>query len=248
MTPLDVTVASTAVDGVIPRFSEDEAVLAWDFGGSAQLDRRAGRVVLSGVPDAEYLPHPMLVASTALMAHWEGRVALHAASVAIDGRGLLVVGGKFAGKSTLVGALALAGHGVIADDVSISRADGRLATGPRLVDLRPEGAALLGVGDDRTVVVRAGANRRLPVDPVPEDIRAATIVSLRWGERWSVEALGARERFALVLGALVLDPRMTTPGALTHLLALPAWRVVRPRSGAGDLAEGARRIALLAAR
>jgi hypothetical protein len=225
-------------------FGGDFARLVWEFGGTSEIDRRSRRVVLAGAPDGEYLTHPMLVGSTAVMAHWDGRVALHAAAVAIDGRALLLIGEKFAGKSTLVGALALAGHEVIADDISIAT-NGALTPGPRLVDLRPEAAALLGVVG-QTTEVRGGANRRLAVGPARDTVRLAGIVSLEWGEPARLERLDARGRFELVVGALVLDARMVAPPPLLDLLALPAWRFVRARSGAGDLAESARRLALLA--
>ncbi len=179
------------------------------------------------------------------MAQWDGHVALHAGSVAVDGGALLIVGDKFAGKSTLVGALALAGHDVLADDVSVATG-AFLAPGPRLVDLRPDGAALLGV-TARTLPVRAGANRRLTAAAAPGLVPMRAIVKLDWGERWSIRPLRLAERFALLIGALVVNPGVAGPPALTELLSLPAWSFVRPRSGAGDLTEGARRIALLAA-
>jgi hypothetical protein len=240
---LAVTVGARRSDQAV--FEERFARLLWEFGGSVEIDRDARSITLAGAPDDEYLPHPMLVGGMAVMAQWDGRVAVHAASVAIGGQALLIFGEKFAGKSTLVGALALAGHTVIADDVSIA-GDGCLTPGPRLVDLRPPADTLLGVAR-RAVTVRAGANRRLAVGPAPQRVPLGAIVSLAWGEHWSFEPLDVHERFELIANSLVFDPGVIETPPLVDLIALPAWRFVRPRSGARDLAEGARLLALLAA-
>ncbi|HEU4464500.1 MAG TPA: hypothetical protein VFS53_05600 [Gemmatimonadota bacterium] len=73
-----------------------------------------------------------------------GVVALHAALLSKDGRGVLLVGPKEAGKSTLACALWRAGWHFHSDDSALLE-DSRRARGvPRRVSLRPTSRALLG--------------------------------------------------------------------------------------------------------
>lgn len=73
-----------------------------------------------------------------------GVVALHAALLSRGGRGVLLVGPKEAGKSTLACALWRAGWRFHSDDSAVLEDSGRARGVPRRVSLRPTSRELLG--------------------------------------------------------------------------------------------------------
>jgi len=104
------------------------------YGGRVELlcDVSAGRVTAS-VLEAErdnvwLLSHPMFTLPLVELLKRRGLYSLHAASLALDGRGILLPGTSGAGKSTLALALALAAFGFMGDDTVFLRAG---AEGPR---------------------------------------------------------------------------------------------------------------------
>lgn len=83
-------------------------------------------------------------AIAALVEPESGVVALHAALLSRDESGVLVVGPKEAGKSTLACALWAAGWWIHSDDTALIEPDGRVRGIPRRVSLRKASRALLG--------------------------------------------------------------------------------------------------------
>lgn len=75
-----------------------------------------------------------------------GVVALHAALLSRHGRGVLLVGPKEAGKSTLACALWRAGWRFHSDDSAVLEEGGRARGVPRRVSLRPTSRELIGEG------------------------------------------------------------------------------------------------------
>lgn len=194
----------------------------------AELDRDARSALL--VTDARWpagaLVHPFLAAPGMIFAWWDGREAFHGgAFVADNGRAWALLGEKGDGKSTTLAHLASTGTLVVADDLVVVDGAAILA-GPRCVDLRPDAAAALGLGDLPT---DARASRaRLALCRVAAATPFAGFVHLAWGDRVALEKVPARERL----------PRLTrhrsvnwvrAPEELLPLLARPVYELRRPR-------------------
>jgi hypothetical protein len=200
-------------------------------GGSVELDRETGVATFRGVggltPDA--LVHPRLGMLAAIYAQWlDGRTAFHAGAFVTGSQAWAVVGDRNDGKSTLMAALAGAGLAVLGDDTLV--VDGLTCLpGVRCVDLRPDAAVHVAAG--RTAAtVRAGARRRVVLDPAPGDAALAGWIFLRWGAELAQRELPAPERLARVAGAQGWHRRgVTDPHVLFTLAGLPAWELTRPR-------------------
>src|SRR5436853_233172 len=99
------------------------------------LDWRVPPPANAGRPAAAGLPLPQ-----------RGHFVLHASSVAIDGKAAAFAGPSGRGKSTLVAALASAGHPLIADDMSVIDTSGAapvVQPGFPRVKLWPDSASAL---------------------------------------------------------------------------------------------------------
>lgn len=208
--------------------SAERAVL--ELGPRARLvaDRsaRSATVVAPRALDPDELFQPCLGTAAALIARWDGREALHAATVLIAGRAWALLGTNGSGKSTLAAAFALAGYPVLAEDLLVL--DGGTAfAGPRCVDLRPPAAHHFAHRAELEPS-RGGLRRRLHLPPVPAEVELAGWVFLADGERLTVERVSPGER----LGRLARHRRRvlegTDPRALLGLAALPALELRRP--------------------
>jgi hypothetical protein len=179
------------------------------------------------VADSE-LVHPGLWPAAAVLARWQGAETLHAGAFLADERGAWgVVGARESGKSSLLAALALADHHVLADDLLVV-SHGECFAGPRCIDLRPPSAAALGV-EAATSPVRSTQRRRLPLPVCEGRVPLLGFVYLAWGDEICVEAVPPAEHF----GLLVHHRRIATLGAdldaLLDLAGLPAVRLYRPQ-------------------
>jgi hypothetical protein len=177
----------------------------------------------------------------ALYAQWlPGRMAFHAGAFVSEGRAWAVLGDRFDGKSTLMAALALAGLPVLGDDTLVVEGL-RCLPGVRCVDLRPDAAAHLRVGDG-IATVRGGARRRLPLGDPQRDAPLAGWIFLTWGEALAVRELAAAERVARIARAQGWHRRgVTEPVPLLEAAALPAFELTRPRDWA-QLTETVERV------
>lgn len=95
-------------------------------------------------------------------------VVLHASCADVGGTAVAMAAASGAGKSTLAAALALAGHGFLADEVTAVAPDGAVRPFHRPIGLRPGGAAAVGVAIpdgpyDYTYPLRIGG--RAPLSP-----------------------------------------------------------------------------------
>ncbi|WP_432499727.1 hypothetical protein [Kineococcus gynurae] len=205
-------------------------------GGWAVVDRRSATTTLwtpRPVRDAEVV-HPYLASTAVVVAHWQGRLALHAGAVLLSvgstGAVVAVLGARDAGKSTTTWALRQAGCPLVTDDVLVLDPHGhRVWPGPGCVDLRAGAAGHFEVGEALGVVGRRERWRVAAGDgELPARLHLAAVVEPVWGEP-AVEDVPVPERLALLAGALALRVAPADPGALLRLLALPFLRWRRPR-------------------
>ncbi|WP_337059259.1 hypothetical protein [Kineococcus sp. G2] len=211
----------------------ERARLGVPGGGSVLVDR-ASRTTTFTTPhplsDAEVV-HPHLASTAVTVAHWRGRLALHAAAVVAGGRAWALLGERGAGKSTALYSLVRAGLVPVTDDVLVL--DGaRVLPGPRCVDLRLPSAEHFGAGDDLGVV---GRRRRWRValeqdaGDLPDDVELGGFVHLAWGQSTAVDTVPAQHRLPALLDALALRLPPADQVGLLRLLALPTVRLTRPR-------------------
>ena len=175
------------------------------------------------------LVHPCLWPAAAVFARWRGAETLHAGAFVAAGGAWAVLGERGAGKSSLLAALAITGHQILADDMLVV-GERHCFAGPRCIDLRPEAAAALGIARE-TSTVRATQRRRLSLPAVRGRVALHGFVYLEWADRLAVEAIPPAEH----LGVLVGHRRIAALGAnvdvLLSLAGLPALRLSRPRHG-----------------
>ena len=181
------------------------------------------------LPDGAVV-HPILTVPVAALARWDGAQTLHAGAFEAAGAAWALIGERMAGKSTLLASLALRGCPVVADDLLV--VDGEtVRPGPACVDLRPDVARHF----PRSRVLGEVGGRirhRLSTAPGSPAPPLGGFLALGWheGERVAVEALPTRELLALLHGHEyigLLGP--SDPARVLDLLAVPAWRVLRPR-------------------
>ena len=169
-------------------------------------------------------------------AYWESRIPFHAGAVGIEGKAWLVAAAKGGGKSTTLGLLALSGHPVLADDLSVVGSDLEVHRGPRFVDLRGDVADALGIG--RYIGVLGVRERwRFDVGDAPLTLPLAGLIIPSWGD-FAIEPIRGSARLAAVAPCVSLR----VPGPWDELfmdvsLTLPVLRWTRPRGLAS--ADGA---------
>jgi hypothetical protein len=219
---------SVGSDEAFIRFGDGSTAEVWreDPGGRLQL--RLAREVAGND-----IAHPFLAPVGMLGAYWSDRLPLHAGSFGLGGRAWLLAAGKAGGKSTTLAMLELAGHPVLADDLSVIEADLTVHRGPRLIDLRRDAAEALGVGDD---VGRVGDRERwrYRIADGPLTLPLGGIVIPSWGKP-DVELIVGSERLPMLGPSLALR----IPGWWDELfmdiaLSVPMLRWTRPRELSGS--------------
>lgn len=95
-----------------------EQLFVWSMVGAFRIASDACIEVdpNDGVPDS-LVALPLLGTVFAALLQRRGLTVFHASAIAVDGGAVVLLGHKGAGKSTTAGALAAAGHTLIADDV-----------------------------------------------------------------------------------------------------------------------------------
>jgi hypothetical protein len=206
----------------------DRAHIALETAGHIEVERDPPAIAFVTVRplDDDELVHPFLARPAALLATWRGHVALHAGALLAGDGAWVVAGTREAGKSSLLAALAVAGHGVLADDVVVATGDAIAFAGPRSIDLRTRDTPL---GGAELVPSRQHTRWRLRLGDVPAEVPLRGLVALEWGDAVRVEPLGAAERFAFLQARLTLGRLPEDRRPLLALTALPALRLVRPR-------------------
>lgn len=221
--------------------TEDHATVPLINGGGLELDRQRRAATLttpSSLSDDE-LAHPYLAPIAAVFSQWLGRAPFHAGAVLVGSEAWGIIGEREAGKSSLLAALAVAGHPVLADDLLVVD-DGVVHAGPRTLDLREPAATHFG----RTRHLQhAGARERwrLDLEPAPPTAPLAGWIIPQWSEEITVtfESAGAAIHHispARSVSGLAIDPE-----AFMAAGARPVAVFTRPRR-LGLIEEGVERL------
>jgi hypothetical protein len=216
-------------DTRVDSMDDSSARLSLRNGGEIVLVREPLSAVFT-VPfelsDAE-LVHPYLAPAAAAAGWWLGRESFHGGGVVVDGVAYGVLGGREAGKSSLLAWLAKHGAAVLSDDVVVVDAGCDAFAGPRTVDLRGSAAAALGAGDYLGPV--GGRERwRLELAPFAGTAPLGGWIFLEWGPEPVMRRLGVQERLPRLLANRAVHLPARDGGLLLRLAALPAWELARP--------------------
>jgi hypothetical protein len=217
-----------------PRVTEDRVVFELGAERSLVVDRVSESEASAtcwdarpGPPSAAEAVHPLLTAAAAVVGSWRGYDAFHAAAVVGAGGVWGLLGDKESGKSTLAAALAASGHAVVCDDMLALRGTTAF-TGPRCVDLRPDAALHLNLGQDLGI----GGSRprwRVTLPPLVAEQPMAGWVLLSWGERLELARIAPRDVLTRLGGRQTWPHQPIDASALLDLATLPAWELRRPR-------------------
>jgi len=156
----------------------------------------------------------------------------------VDGGAWGVLGDKGTGKSSILAWLALQGAGILCDDVLVVDSDGAVVVGPRCIDLRGDAAAWLGEGEALGMVgARERWRLRIGASVLSAPLRGW--VTLAWDDRTELNLLPPLERLPLLAANLSLRVMPPNAAAMMDLMALPVWRLRRPRrfDAMGESAE-----------
>jgi hypothetical protein len=211
----------------------DTAFIRFGDGSTAEAFRTdpGGRIDLNlenTVPQDD-LAHPYLSAVGMLSAFWGDRLPLHAGSFGLNGRAWVLVATKEGGKSTTLAMLDLAGHPVLADDMTVIDPDHRVHRGPRLIDLRSDAAASLGVGDN-IGVLGVRERWRYHIGDGPLTLPLGGIIVPGWGEH-AIELVAGSSRLTALAPSLALRvPAGWDELFMDVALGVPVYRWTRPRS------------------
>jgi len=168
------------------------------------------------------LIHPYLGAAASVFSRWCGREVYHAGAFVCSGLAWAIVGGREAGKSSLLAALAGRGLAVLSDDLVVT--DGHQAfCGPRTIDLRQ-----LGPGTTAPVTPVRGASRwRLALPPAPGAVPLGGWIYLRWGSDMNMRAVPASNSLARLAARRTWPALPSDPEILLALAARPGWDLSR---------------------
>jgi hypothetical protein len=169
------------------------------------------------------LIHPCLGAAASVFSRWHGREVYHAGAFVCGGLAWAVVGGREAGKSSLLAALTARGLLVLSDDLVVT--DGHQAFGgPRTIDLRR-----LAPGTTAPVTPVRGASRwRLALPPLPGAVPLGGWIYLRWHAEVNMHAVPASNSLARLAARRTWPALPSDPQILLALAARPGWDLGRP--------------------
>jgi hypothetical protein len=193
-----------------------------------ERDTRRARYWFIHPPPPADLLHPYLAPAAALAHVWDGREAIHGGAFAAPAGAVLLLGGKEAGKSSLLTWLAAElGCEVLADDLCVL-SDGAVLPGPRCVDLREPTVRRFGTRWNGRVV-RSSERLRLALPAgAAEPVAVAGTVVLGWSESVRVQPIPPSERLALLAPQRYFGALEADPVAVLDLVCKPMFRLERP--------------------
>jgi hypothetical protein len=204
--------------------STREAVLDLPGGRQLHLHRGQRTATFTGLPvSPDELVHPYVGAAAAVFSRWAGHEVYHAGAFIFGGLAWAILGGREAGKSSLLAALAARRLPVLADDLVVT--DGyRAFCGPRTIDLRQPLP-----GSSEPMTRSRGASRwRLSLPPMPAAVPLGGWIYLRWTAQVAMPALPASGLLARLAAGRTWPDLPTDPQALLALAARPGWDLGRP--------------------
>ena len=201
--------------------SFDRSVSAQD---QALVDRSRLRVRVCADLPGDALVHPLLGRMLPHLAEGRGIDAFHGGALVVDGAAWAVVGGREAGKSSLLAQCHRDGAGVVTDDIVVLERL-RCLSGPRCIDLRAEPARRLGPG----VPVRGGAKQRIRLPPIVAEVDLAGVIHLAWGPAVELAAVAPSDRVRRLLALHAEDGWPRDAALILDVAALPTFELRRPR-------------------
>jgi hypothetical protein len=232
---LRVEIESTQGTPLIAAGEVDDAHVDIHLQGLAnarlRMERDSGMVRYSfvDIPPAADVLHPCLAPAAAIVHVWAGREAIHAGAFITPAGTVLLLGGKEAGKSSVLAWLAAElDQQVLADDLCVL-IDGEVLPGPCCVDLREPTVRRYGMRWGGRLV-RSRDRTRLTLDPASAGPTAvAGIVVLGWAESVRFEPVPLDDRLGLLVNQRYFGGLEADPVALLDLIATPMFRLLRPR-------------------
>jgi hypothetical protein len=217
--------AAASIDG-------DRAVFVLDGGRALTVDRETACATYSSprMPLAADVVHPLLTAAAGAIGLWSGYQMFHAAAFVAEGRVWGLMGDRESGKSTVAACLAQRGYPVVCDDLLAVRGRTALA-GPRCIDLRPDAARHLGVGE-QAETEGSRERWRLTLAPVDAEIVLGGWVVLTWGDAVDAVRIRPRDLIGRLAAHRTWRGVSADPVGLLDLASLPAWELRRPRGWA----------------
>ncbi len=154
--------------------------------------------------EVRFLTTPML-----LLATLGDQTPLHASCVDVGGRAVAISAPGGFGKTTLAAALVGRGHGLLAEDITVTDGEGSVVPGPDLLRLRPDVVA--HVGGTRLQVVHETSDRVMVTTdtPAPEPLPIAAVVFLKVGAKRELQRRADERRLADLWQVSFHLPNMT---------------------------------------
>lgn len=206
--------------------------------GWYRIDPIGGRIEVPAATDTLVREERLWGIPTALCFLPRGDRSMHAASVEVDGRAVIIAAPGRHGKTTLAAALMSAGHRLLAEDTTCCRYGEEISVipGPAMLRIRPDShdrlaltnIDILSERQDRVHVAVPEAERG-DTRPVP----VAGVVLLREGEEIRLEpadpAGAIRDLWALSFRLPTDEDRIQCLERLSSLATLvPVWDLYRP--------------------
>jgi hypothetical protein len=205
--------------------SAEEVFLCWEDAGSF-LVRGGRQIIVDPFPgvDERIIRHCILGPALGVLLHQRRQLVLHASAVAVSGGAVAFLGEAGCGKSTMAAALYARGHGIVADDVTVVRADEAHPTvlpGFPQLKLWPEAA--IAVGNAPETLPRVEPNlekraRRTDHEFSPDPLPLRCIYVLAEDETQQIAPIRSQEALMELIRHSYTKSLLRVVGASSHFL------------------------------